>query len=52
MNKARLIVIGNGMVGHHFIETLVANSGLESYDIVVIGEEPVVAYDRDRKSVV
>jgi nitrite reductase (NADH) large subunit len=50
MNKARLIVIGNGMVGHHFIETLVANSGLESYDIVVIGEEPVVAYDRVKLS--
>jgi len=36
--------VGNGMVGHHFVETLV-NAGGEDH-ITVIGEEPRPAYDR------
>ena len=36
MSKAKILVIGNGMVGHHFVESLV-NSSLEA-DITVIGE--------------
>ena len=29
MSKQQLLVIGNGMVGHHFIEQLVLAGGLE-----------------------
>ncbi len=45
INKKRVIVIGNGMVGHKFIETLCdqKNSDIE---ILTFSEEPVLAYDR------
>ena len=44
MTKRRIVVVGNGMVGHHFTETLVrAELG---DDITIIGEEPRPAYDR------
>jgi nitrite reductase (NADH) large subunit len=39
----RIVLIGNGMVGQRFLETLPA---ARSYDITVIGEEPRPAYDR------
>jgi nitrite reductase (NADH) large subunit len=45
MNQ-KLIVIGNGMVGHKFCEKLCAKSGADVFDITVFGEEPRVAYDR------
>ncbi|TBV16132.1 nitrite reductase large subunit NirB [Stutzerimonas kirkiae] len=41
-----LIVVGNGMVGHHCIEQLIANGALGQYRILVFGEEPQRAYDR------
>lgn len=34
-----LIVIGNGMVGHHCVEQLIARGALERYRIHVYGEE-------------
>jgi nitrite reductase (NADH) large subunit len=40
----KVVVIGNGMVGHHYIEQLVASS-VEA-EITVIGGEPRPAYDR------
>ncbi|WP_136069355.1 nitrite reductase large subunit NirB [Modicisalibacter radicis] len=46
MNKQRLIVIGNGMVGHHLVEQLIAHNATEHYEIVVFGEERHRAYDR------
>ncbi|MBK1887270.1 MULTISPECIES: nitrite reductase large subunit NirB [unclassified Marinobacter] len=46
MSKKTLIVIGNGMVGHHFIEQFVASSAASDYDILVFGEEKQLAYDR------
>ncbi len=47
MNKKQtLVVIGNGMVGQHFLAGLV-DSGLgERYRIVTFCEEPRAAYDR------
>ncbi len=41
----RVVVVGNGMVGHHFVESLhtLARFPLE---IIVIGEETRPAYDR------
>ncbi|MBS8240141.1 nitrite reductase large subunit [Marinobacter lipolyticus] len=46
MNKQTLIVIGNGMVGHHFLEQLIATAAAERFDIKVFGEEKLLAYDR------
>ncbi|MGI3745775.1 MAG: nitrite reductase large subunit NirB [Janthinobacterium lividum] len=41
-----VIVIGNGMVGHHCVEQLIAAGALERYRIHVFGEEGQRAYDR------
>ncbi|WP_280547438.1 MULTISPECIES: nitrite reductase large subunit NirB [unclassified Halomonas] len=46
MNKPRLIIIGNGMVGHHLVEQLVQQGATERYAITVFGEERHLAYDR------
>ncbi|MBC8132820.1 MAG: nitrite reductase large subunit [Deltaproteobacteria bacterium] len=44
--KPRLVVVGNGMVGHRFLEVL-ANAGQsKGFDVTVFGEEPRAAYDR------
>jgi len=44
MRELRVVVIGNGMVGHRFVESLM---NLElSVAITVLAEEPVPAYDR------
>ncbi len=45
-NAPRLIVIGNGMVGHHLIEQLVELGAHRQYAIIVFGEERHIAYDR------
>ena len=44
--RPRLVVVGNGMVGHRFVETLVEQGGADRYEVVVLGEEPRPAYDR------
>jgi nitrite reductase (NADH) large subunit len=44
MSKQRIVVVGNGMVGHHYVETL-ANTDLD-VEIIVVGGEPRPAYDR------
>ena len=41
-----LAVVGNGMVGHHCVEQLVAQGALSRWRIEVYGEEPRRAYDR------
>ncbi|WP_263223905.1 nitrite reductase large subunit NirB [Pseudomonas alabamensis] len=41
-----LVVIGNGMVGHHCVEQLVQAGALSRYRIHVFSEEPLRAYDR------
>ncbi|WP_368166104.1 NAD(P)/FAD-dependent oxidoreductase, partial [Aeromonas sp. R9-1] len=46
MEKERLVVVGNGMVGHHFVEQLVAEGGLARFDLTVLGAECDPAYDR------
>ena len=50
-SKAKCVVIGagivgNGMVGHHCVEQLIARGALARYDIHVYGEERQRAYDR------
>lgn len=44
MSKIKVVVVGNGMVGHHYVETL-AQSDVDA-DICVIGGETRPAYDR------
>ncbi len=44
--KKQLVVIGNGMVGHHFIENFVASETSDEYDIHILAEESRAAYDR------
>ena len=46
MSKKNLIVVGNGMVGHHFLEKLVDTPAVSDFDIKVFGEEKLLAYDR------
>ncbi|MGI9277422.1 MAG: FAD-dependent oxidoreductase, partial [Endozoicomonas sp.] len=44
--KETLVVVGNGMVGHRFLEKLVDAGGLNQFNVVVFGEEIRPAYDR------
>lgn len=51
MRKKRIVVVGNGMVGHRVVEKLVDFMEKEenkagSLEIQVFGEEPYFAYDR------
>lgn len=46
MAKQRIVVIGNGMVGHKFIDNLAAHEKAGDYEIVTFSEEPRLAYDR------
>ncbi len=41
-----LVIVGNGMVGHHCIEQLIEQGALAQYQIHVFGEERQRAYDR------
>ncbi|NCT79203.1 nitrite reductase large subunit [Pseudomonas stutzeri] len=41
-----LVIVGNGMVGHHCIEQLIEQDALARYDVHVFGEEQQRAYDR------
>jgi nitrite reductase (NADH) large subunit len=45
--RSRLLVVGNGMVGQRFLESMPADA---PFDITVLGEEPRPAYDRVRLS--
>jgi nitrite reductase (NADH) large subunit len=47
--RDRLVIVGNGMVGHRFLEFLgerAAATGRAPFDVTVLGEEPRLAYDR------
>jgi nitrite reductase (NADH) large subunit len=46
MNRKRIVVIGNGMVGYKFCEKFLDKGASQSYDITVFGEEKRPAYDR------
>lgn len=41
-----LVIIGNGMVGHHCVEQLTEQGALAQYQVHVFGEERQRAYDR------
>jgi nitrite reductase (NADH) large subunit len=46
--RERLVVVGNGMVSHRFLDLYAerAAGGRAPFDVTVIGEEPRLAYDR------
>ncbi|WP_344977077.1 nitrite reductase large subunit NirB [Compostibacter hankyongensis] len=44
--RKKLVVIGNGMVGHKFCEKLKEKDRHNEFEITVFGEEPHRAYDR------
>lgn len=46
MTKPVLVLIGHGMVGHHFLEQCVSRNLHQQYRIVVFCEERYAAYDR------
>lgn len=46
MSKQRIVVVGNGMVGHKFIDNLVTSAQADNYQVVTFSEEPRLAYDR------
>jgi len=46
IKRETLIIVGNGMVGHHCVEQLVERGALGRYQVHVYGEERQRAYDR------
>ena len=44
-SKQKVVVVGNGMVGHHFIDQLVKKHS-DDYQIITFSEESRLAYDR------
>ncbi|MBU3070180.1 nitrite reductase large subunit NirB [Aestuariicella sp. G3-2] len=46
MSKQRVLVVGNGMVGHKFIDNLLQDSQADNFEIITFSEEPRLAYDR------
>ena len=44
--KKRIVVVGNGMVGHKFIDNMVNHADADQYQVVTFSEEPRLAYDR------
>jgi nitrite reductase (NADH) large subunit len=46
MTRRRVVVVGNGMVGHKVVEVLIDRGATTDWDIVVFGEEGRLAYDR------
>lgn len=46
MQKEKIVIVGNGPVAHKFIETMLTTGKQDQYDITVIGEEHLPAYNR------
>ena len=44
--NTRIVVVGNGMVGHKFLEALAEREDVEACEVIVLCEEPRAAYDR------
>ena len=45
LNKQKIVVVGNGMVGHHFIDRL-NKINTNRFDITTFSEESRLAYNR------
>lgn len=48
--KQRIIVVGNGMVGHKFIDGLLNSNAAGNFEIITFSDEPRLAYDRVKLS--
>ncbi|MBD2090859.1 nitrite reductase large subunit [Microcoleus sp. FACHB-1515] len=46
MSRKNLVVIGNGMVGHRFIERMIAQGATQEWNLITFCEESRLAYDR------
>ena len=46
MSSKTVVVVGNGMVGHKFIDTMIARGEHLNWNVVTFCEEPRLAYDR------
>lgn len=44
--RQKLVIVGNGMVGHHCVEQLIERGALARFEVRVFGEEHQRAYDR------
>jgi len=44
--REQLVIVGNGMVGHHCVEQLIERGALQHFEVRVFGEERQRAYDR------
>tara|TARA_R110002072_G_scaffold154_4_gene1068 strand:- start:15172 stop:17808 length:2637 start_codon:yes stop_codon:yes gene_type:complete len=44
MKKLKVVVVGNGMVGHHFVEQMIQSE--TNFDLTILGSETRPAYDR------
>ena len=44
--RKSLVVAGNGMVGHRFVQAAIERGLTETHDVLVVGAEPRAAYDR------
>ncbi len=45
-DKKQLVVIGNGMVGHKFLQSMTNSEAMQDYEITTFCEETRLAYDR------
>ncbi len=45
-HRKKLVIVGNGMVGHHCVEQLIERGALRHFELHVYGEEWQPAYDR------
>ncbi|MCG9698161.1 nitrite reductase large subunit NirB [Shewanella sp. Isolate11] len=46
MDKINVLVVGNGMVGHKFIDNMLAKEDGNQFGLTTFAEEPRLAYDR------
>lgn len=46
MSKENIVVVGNGMVGHKFLELFSQQTSRDQFEVTTFCEEPRVAYDR------
>ncbi|MDE1464439.1 nitrite reductase large subunit NirB, partial [Spartinivicinus poritis] len=46
MNTQKIVIVGNGMVGHEFIKQMLAQQNTKQFSITTISGEPRLAYDR------
>lgn len=46
MSKVKLVIIGNGMVGHRFVEELSNKTDIKQFEVTIFCAESRLAYDR------